>query len=70
VGHSSTSAPIASQPSYASVYSEIASYDSGGVGLRPDNLIDRLLADPSTTTPAIAKGVCAAVIGSAATLVQ
>jgi hypothetical protein len=70
VGHSSTSPQILSQPSYAAVHNEIASYDSGGVGLRPDNLIDRLLADPNTNTLAIAKGVCAAVIGSAATLVQ
>ena len=36
---------------------------------RPDNLIDRLLAGPSDTR-AIAKSVCASVLGSAATLVQ
>jgi len=68
VGHSSTSAEIATQPSYAAVYSELASYQSGG-GLRPDNLIDRLLSGTSDTR-AIAKGVCASVLGSAATLVQ
>ncbi len=69
VGHSSTGAQLASQPSYLTVHSEVASYDSGGVGLRPDNLIDRLLAG-SSDTRAIAKGVCASVIGSAVTLVQ
>lgn len=68
VGHSSTSAPIGTQPSYAMVYEELASYTSGG-GSRPDNLIDRLLAG-SSDTRAISKGVCAAVLGSAATLVQ
>jgi hypothetical protein len=70
VGHSSTSAPITSQPSYDDVHLELASYSLDG-GLRPDNLIDRLLDPQSTSdTRAIAKGVCAAVIGSAVTLVQ
>ncbi len=68
VGHSSTSTPIASQPSYADVHSEMASFVSGG-GARPDNLIDRLLTGTSNTR-AISKGVCASVLGSAATLVQ
>ena len=68
VGHSSSSTPIGSQPSYADVHSELASYASGG-GARPDNLIDRLLAGTSDTR-AISKGVCASVLGSAATLVQ
>ena len=71
VGHSSTSTPILSQPSYAVVHQEMASFISVG-GLRPDNLIDRLLVgktQPSDTV-AIAKGVCASVLGSAATLVQ
>ena len=72
VGHSSSSAQLASQPNYAVVHSEVASYDSGGVGLRPDNLIDRLLVGKTlpSDTVAIAKGVCASVIGSAVTLVQ
>ena len=72
VGHSPlTSVQLASQPSYAIVHGEVASYDSGGVGLRPDNLIDRLLPPQGTSnTRAIAKGVCASVIGSAVTLVQ
>jgi len=71
VGHSSTSTPILSQPSYSVVHAEMASFISGG-GLRPDNLIDRLLVgktQPSDTV-AISKGVCASVLGSAATLVQ
>ena len=73
VGHSSTSTPLASQPTYAVVHAEMASFASGG-GMRPDNLIDRLLAGtppaPPSSTRAIAKGVCASVLGSAATLVQ
>jgi hypothetical protein len=70
VGHSSTSAEIGSQPGYDTVHLELASYSSDG-GLRPDNLVDRLLDPQSTSdTRAIAKGVCAAVLGSAATLVQ
>ena len=68
VGHSSTSTPITSQPSYTDVHAEMASFVSGG-GARPDNLIDRLLAGTSNTR-AISKGVCASVLGSAATLVQ
>jgi len=70
VGHSRTSAQLASQPSYITVYDELASYSSGG-GNRPDNLIDRLLPPQGTSnTRAIAKGVCATVLGSATTLVQ
>ena len=70
VGHDSDDPRIMSQPSYATVHQELASFISGG-GARPDNLIDRLLAPPGTSnTRAIAKGVCASVLGSAATLVQ
>jgi hypothetical protein len=74
VGHSSTSTPILSQPSYADVHGEVASFPV--VGNRPENLIDRLLntipIPPAveSDTRAISKGVCAAVLGSAATLVQ
>ena len=67
VGQASTGPQIASQPSYSVVYEELASFAAAGG--RPDNLIDRLLAGPSDTR-AIAKGVCAATLGSAATLVQ
>ena len=70
VGHSSTSAVIASQPSFAVVNDELAVFQSGGAE-RPDNLIDRLLNVPNPSdTRAIAKGVCASVLGSAATLIQ
>ena len=58
---------LASQPSYADVYSELASVAAAGT--RPDNLIDRLIAGGSNTR-AIAKGVCAAMLGNATTLVQ
>ena len=68
VGHSSTSTPIGSQPSYALVHEEVASF--AGAGNRPANLIDRLLQTPGATTRSIAKGVCASVLGSAATLIQ
>ena len=59
---------LGSQPARADVYEELASYLSGG-GDRPDNLVDRLRAGGSDTR-AIAKGVCAAMLGSAVTLVQ
>jgi len=68
VGHSSSSTPIGSQPSYALVHEEVAAFL--GAGNRPANLIDRLLQTPGTNTRSIAKGVCASVLGSAATLVQ
>jgi hypothetical protein len=49
------------------VYTELAAAISDGS--RPDNLVDRLIAGGSNTV-AISKGVCAATLGSAATLVQ
>jgi hypothetical protein len=67
VGHSSSSTPIQSQPSYVDVHGEVASFPAAGN--RPENLIDRLLTGTSNTR-AISKGVCASVLGSAATLVQ
>ena len=67
IGQSAAGPNVASQPGYASVYEELASFQAADG--RPDNLIDRLLAG-SGDTRAIAKGVCAAVLGSAATLVQ
>ncbi len=70
VGQTSGGAQLTTQPSYTTVYDELAAFQNNG-GLRPDNLIDRLLEAPiPSDTRAIAKGVCAAVIGSAATLVQ
>jgi len=67
VGQTPIGSQLLSQPAYAVVYDEVAAF--GAAGGRPDNLIDRLLAGPSDTR-AIAKGVCASVLGSAATLVQ
>ncbi len=68
VGQTAAGPQLLSQPTYANVYDEVAAFSGAGVP-RPDNLIDRLLAG-SSDTRAIAKGVCASVLGSAATLVQ
>ncbi len=67
VGQTFAGVQLLSQPTYTQVHEEIAAFTAAGN--RPDNLIDRLLAGPSDTR-AIAKGVCASVLGSAATLVQ
>ncbi len=67
VGQSPGGLQILSQPSYLAVKNELAL--ATATATRPDNLIDRLLAGPSDTR-AIAKGVCASVLGSAATVVQ
>ena len=58
---------LASQPGYADVYSELAGFSAAGG--RPDNLVQRLV-DGGSSTRAISKGVCAAMLGNAATLVQ
>ena len=73
VGQPAAGPQILTQPSYTQVNEELATFTAAG--LRPDNLIDRLLAGvdplaPPSDTRGIAKGVCAAVLGSAATLVQ
>jgi hypothetical protein len=68
---------IGSQPLRADVYEELASYQDPtpavnpqGESLdRPDNLVDRLVAGGSDTR-SIGKGVCAAMLGNAVTLVQ
>ena len=68
---------IGSQPVRAEVYEELASYQDPtsatspeGESLdRPDNLVDRLIAGGSDTR-SIGKGVCAAMLGNAVTLVQ
>jgi hypothetical protein len=68
---------IGSQPVRADVYEELASYqdptsavNAEGESLdRPDNLVDRLIAGGSDTR-SIGKGVCAAMLGNAVTLVQ
>jgi hypothetical protein len=58
---------LISQPDFADVYAELASFQA--TGGRPDNLIDRLLVGGSDTR-AISKGVCAAMLGGAPTLIQ
>ena len=68
IGQPEVGTQLLSQPTYTSVYDEVAAA-APVIGGRPDNLIDRLLAGNSDTR-AIAKGVCASVLGSAATLVQ
>lgn len=67
VGNSRTGTQIMSQPAFATVENELAVAVNDGN--RPANLIDRLIAGGSSTE-AISKGVCAATLGSAATLVQ
>ena len=77
VGNAPAGPQLASQPTYAAVYTELASFLAAGT--RPDNLIDRLLNPPPdangvpqvpSDTRSIAKGVCATTLGSAVTLVQ
>jgi hypothetical protein len=67
VGNAPTGPQLASQPTYATVYTELATFTAAGT--RPDNLINRLIAGGSDTR-AISKGVCAATLGSGVTLVQ
>ena len=61
---------ITTQPAATDVEDELAYIgpDPGGTE-RPDNLINRLIAG-GTDTRSIAKGTCAAVLGSAAVLMQ
>lgn len=58
---------LTSQPSYAVVYDELASFQAAGG--RPHNLVQRLI-DGGSDTRAISKGVCAAMLGNAVTLIQ
>ena len=68
---------IGSQPVRSEVYEELATYQDPtgevspeGESLdRPDNLVDRLIAGGSNTR-SIGKGVCAAMLGNAVTLIQ
>ena len=69
---------IGSQPIRAEVYEELATYQDPTPVVdpdtlesldRPDNLVDRLIAGGSDTR-SIGKGVCAAMLGNAVTLVQ
>ncbi|MGB5580328.1 MAG: LamG domain-containing protein [Woeseia sp.] len=60
---------IFTQPDFDDVRDELGYVSADGT--RPDNLIDRLLVSADNpNTRAIAKGVCAAVLGSAVTIVQ
>ena len=67
VGHTSTGPQIGTQPAFATVHEELATFSASGN--RPDNLVDRLIAGGSNTR-SISKGVCAATLGSAVTLMQ
>ena len=58
---------LATQPSFVDVNTELATFTAAGG--RPNNLAQRLL-DGGSDTRAIAKGVCAASIGNAITLIQ
>jgi hypothetical protein len=60
---------ILTQPDAVDVENEIGYNVFNPVTFRPDNLIDRLIAG-GTDTRSIAKGACAAVLGSGAMLVQ
>jgi uncharacterized protein YjbI with pentapeptide repeats len=61
---------LTSQPAFADVYDELAGFVAPiPVVDRPDNLVKRLV-DGGSNTRAVAKGVCAAMIGNAVTLVQ
>ncbi len=60
---------IQTQPDFTTVRDELGYVSSNGT--RPDNLIDRLLVSADNpNTRAIAKATCAAVLGSAVTIVQ
>jgi len=59
---------LASNPARIEVYNELANFNGSPTG-RPDDLIDRLVAGTSDTR-SISKGVCAAMLGSAVTLIQ
>ena len=67
---------IQSQPDYVVVRDELGFNTFDPVTLRPDNLIDRMIApnpdplEPQADTRGIAKGACGAVLGSAIALVQ
>jgi hypothetical protein len=60
---------IQTQPDAVTIENEIGYNAFDPVTKRPQNLIDRLIAG-GTDTRSIAKGACAAVLGSAVVLVQ
>lgn len=60
---------VLTQPDFVDVRNELGYFTTDGI--RPDNLIDRFLVSADNPSSAsIAKGVCAAILGSAVTLVQ
>ena len=59
---------ILTQPDFMDVRDELG-FAAGGAG-HPGDLIDRLINGNATDTRSIAKGTCAAVLGSAVTVVQ
>lgn len=59
---------IQTQPDFTALRNELGYTTSNGV--RPANLVDRLVSGGTADTRSVAKGVCAAVLGSAVTLVQ
>ncbi len=60
---------VMDQPDFIDVRDELG-YASDN-GIRPDNLVDRLISSPDNpNSAAIAKGVCASVLGSAVMLIQ
>jgi len=60
---------VMDQPDFVTVREELGYATPDGV--RPDNLVDRLIASPDNpNSAAIAKGVCAAVLGSGVMLIQ
>ena len=60
---------IQTQPDFVSVQNELG-YAPAVAGGHPGALIDRLIAGGNDNTRSIAKGACAALLGSAVTLVQ
>jgi len=60
---------VQTQPDAVDVEGELANNAFNPLTLQPENLIDRLIAG-GTDTRAISKGTCAAVLGSAAMLIQ
>jgi len=59
---------IQTQPDFVDLRDELGYVSANGT--RPANLIDRLIAGGAADTRGISKGTCAAVLGSAVTLVQ
>jgi hypothetical protein len=60
---------VMDQPDFVTVRDELGYASTNGI--RPDNLIDRLINSPDNpNSAAIAKGACAAVLGSAVMLIQ